>query len=475
MLGPRPARLPALIGLAVLGVIAGLALVAFFSLPRLSLFSPTAGAQNVSSQAHLQLTFNRPMNQASVETALQMTPPLPGAFAWEGNSVTFTPAQPWPLNSTITITLMSGAIKSAQGLPLLGEHQWTFTVGGKRLAYLTGQIPNLWIITSGEEASPRPITTEAIGIYDFAISPDGTHFLYSALRADGGADLRAVSLEGTDPTDFLACPGAACLAPAFAPNGKRIAYERHTLVPGLKQAATFGDSHVHLYTPATGTDEVLGDPTEGETLFPRWGPDGRLSYFDTARQAIVIQDIASGSVTYVPDLSGEMGTWSPDGQFIVFPEIFFPSELTPEAGATEPSGESEEGHNENFFSHLLRVTIATNEAQNLSGTGIVEDASPTYSPSGDWLAFARKSLVSDQWTPGRQLWLMRPDGSEAHPLTTAPLYNHSAFIWSADGTELAYMRFNAADPATPAEIWTIPLSGNGAHKLVSGYLPEWLP
>jgi len=475
MLGPRPARFPALAGLAVLGVAAGLALAVFFSLPRLILLTPAAGAQNVSSHARLQLTFNRPMHQASVESALQIMPPLPGAFTWEGNSVTFTPHQPWPLNSVITITLVRGAIKSAQGLPMLGEQQWTFTVGGKRLAYLTGQVPNLWIITPNGEVQPQPMTTEIVGVYDFAISPDGTSFLYSALRADGGADLRRVGLEETGASDVLVCPGAACLAPTFSPNGKWIAYERHSLVPGLKQATTFGDSHVHLYTPATGTDEVLGDPTEGETLFPRWGPDGRLSYFDTARQAIVIQDIASGSVTYIPDLSGEMGTWSPDGQFIIFPEIFFPTEPTPEAGATESVGESEEEHNENFFSHLLRVTIATNDTQDLSGTGIVEDASPVYSPSGQWLAFARKSLVSDQWTPGRQLWLMRPDGSEAHPLTTAPLYNHSAFIWSPDEMELAYMRFNAADPATPAEIWTINRDGSQARKLVAGYLPEWLP
>src|SRR5690349_4292339 len=186
MLGSRPARLPALIGLAVVGIVAGLALAIFFSLPRLSRFTPTAGAQNVSSHARLQLIFSRPMHQASVESALQMSPPLPGVFAWEGNSVTFTPTQAWPLNSTITITLASGTIKSAQGLPMLGEHQWTFTVGGKRLAYLTGQVPNLWIITPGDEVQPQPITTEAVGIYDFAVSPDGTRFLYSALRADGG-------------------------------------------------------------------------------------------------------------------------------------------------------------------------------------------------------------------------------------------------------------------------------------------------
>ena len=111
------------------------------------------------------------------------------------------------------------------------------------------------------------------------------------------------------------------------------------------------------------------------------------------------------------------------------------------------------------------------------------DASPVYSPGGDWLAFGRKLQVNNQWTPGRQLWLMRPDGSEAHPLTADPLYNHSAFTWSPDGALIAYMRFNTGDPGAPAETWLIDVDASGAagagpagpRQLVQGYLPEWLP
>ena len=79
---------------------------------------------------------------------------------------------------------------------------------------------------------------------------------------------------------------------------------------------------------------------------------------------------------------------------------------------------------------------------------------------------------------------MRPDGSQAHPLTGDPLYNHSAFTWSPDGALIAYMRFNTSDPGAPAETWLIDVdaagnvggaAGAGPHKLVQGYLPEWLP
>jgi Tol biopolymer transport system component len=98
-----------------------------------------------------------------------------------------------------------------------------------------------------------------------------------------------------------------------------------------------------------------------------------------------------------------------------------------------------------------------------------------YSPSGAWLAFGRKTLVEGQWTPGRQLWLMRPDGSEAYALTDDPLYNHSAFRWSPDSRTLAYMRLNVVDPAVPVEIWTVDVSDSQPSRLVEGYLPEWLP
>jgi len=469
MLRRPPARLPIFIALPVIGLLAGLALAVFFSLPQVTAFSPAAGAQLVSARAPIRITFNRSMDRTSVENALRVAPPMEGAFAWEGNTLIFT-HPPWPVESAVTVMLAGG--RSQRGLPLLGARTWTFAIRGERVAYLTpaGGVANIWVTSLSVEAVPQPTTAEAHGVYDFDAAPDGACFVYAALRADGGADLRAINVDGTSATDLLTCPGAACLSPAFSPDGKRIAYERQTLIPGLTGAVTFGNPQVHLLTLATSEDQPLGE-AGGQTRFPRWGLDGRLSYLDSIRQALVIRDLASGAVTYIPNTSGGSGTWSPDGQFIVYPEIFFPPEPTEAL-----TGTAETEHTDKFFSHLLRVKIATNEAQNLSGEGVVEDASPVYAPAGDWLAFARKGLDASQWTPGRQLWLMRADGSEAHALTAEPFYNHSAFVWRPDGQAIVYMRFNAADLAQPAEIWVINADGTGARRLVAnGYLPRWLP
>ena len=47
MLRRPPARLPIFIALPVIGLLAGLALAVFFSLPQVTAFSPAAGAQLV--------------------------------------------------------------------------------------------------------------------------------------------------------------------------------------------------------------------------------------------------------------------------------------------------------------------------------------------------------------------------------------------------------------------------------------------
>ena len=134
------------------------------------------------------------------------------------------------MGSTITASLDGG--KSRGGLPLLGAHTWTFTVSGERIAYLTGAPPNLWFVPLAEGASPQQITTETLGVYDYDLSPDGQRFVYSALRAGGGADLRAIGSDGTGAMDILPCPGEACLTPAYSPDGQRVAYERHALIAG---------------------------------------------------------------------------------------------------------------------------------------------------------------------------------------------------------------------------------------------------
>jgi Tol biopolymer transport system component len=441
----------------------GLLLMAVLALPKITALMPEPGAAQVSPHLPLRLTFNRPMQTASVEAALHLTPPISGTSRWEGTTLVFTPSTGWPEKTTITATLTGG--RSAMGLPLLGETTWAFTVAGKRIAFITGVVSNVWLLPLELGAEAYPLTREINGVYNFSVSPDGTQVAYAALRADGGADLRMIGLDGQPARDLQLCPGEACLSPIFSPDGARLAYERHTVPTSVEGGESFGNSHIHLYTFATDS-EMRVDRTSLDARYPRWGPDGRLSYYDTERQAIVIQDLTTGAITFVPNQTGDMGSWSPHGEALVYPEIVFPDPDTHWPGANFV---------DRFYSQLWRVTIATNQTQNLSGEGLVSDVTPVYSPSGAWVVFGRRGLTPATWTLGRQLWLMRADGSDAHPLTTDPTFNHSAFVWTADETAILYMRFNAGDPVTPAEIWMMNRDGTQARRLTVGYLPVWVP
>ena len=456
--------------LAGLGLLLGLGLAVWLAIPQLASVSPAEAATSVSSRAPLRLQFTRAMDQASVEAALSLTPPLPGRFSWEGNTLTFIPNEPWPLGGTVDVSLSGG--RSRRGLPLLGGRSWSFTVGLRRLVYLADPPQaNLWVLPIDEGGPPQQLTDEPLGIYDYGVSPDGIHIAFSAWRADQGTDLRLLDLSTGAVTDLLACPNEACRTPAYSPDGRWLAYQRHSLTPGLAEGeVALGPSqiYVHSLTDAAAPEQPLGD---FGGRFPRWAPDSRLSYLDTTRAAIAVHDLDTGALTYVPNASGEVGTWLPDATTLVFSELIFPEHVHDDS---ETEAEHEAAST-NFYSVLMRVVVATNEAVNLSGEGLVDDGSPMFSPSGAWLAFGRKTLLDGQWTPGRQLWLMRPNGSQAYALTADPLYNHSAFRWSPDSRTLAYMRINVAEPGLPAEIWTVDVSDSRPVRLVEGYIPEWLP
>ena len=75
--------------LAGFGLLAGLGVALYVSLPRLDTTVPPSGAQFVSSLAPVRLNVNRPMDLAAVEAALQITPQRLGNFEWQGQTLTF--------------------------------------------------------------------------------------------------------------------------------------------------------------------------------------------------------------------------------------------------------------------------------------------------------------------------------------------------------------------------------------------------
>ncbi len=70
---------------------------------------PLDGAADVPLDANLTLTFARPMERASVEAAIHITPEAQLAFAWHEETLTLVPFANWQPATTYTLTVASTA------------------------------------------------------------------------------------------------------------------------------------------------------------------------------------------------------------------------------------------------------------------------------------------------------------------------------------------------------------------------------
>lgn len=468
----RPRRLLGL-ALGALGLLVGLLVVAWIAAPKVTSYAPAPDTLHVPGMAHVTISFNRPMDQASVESRLAVDPAIPGRFTWEGSMLSFAPDQPWPAGGLVTVHLAAGA-RSTRSLPSLSSLTWSFKVSTPMVAYLwpAGSPADLYMRSQDGDETVR-LTETAFGVYDYSITPDGAGVVYTTERSDGGTEFHRLDLTTCVNHTVYVCPeGSRCRAGVESPDGAFLAFEQYERVIEAASGAIPGPLAVMLLEVGHGASAV--PVSEGHiTSMPSWSPQGRLAYYDHDLRAIVIAEVPSegdlAAVRYIPSELGAVGSFSPDGEFMVFPEIIFPEE--------GPEGE-DEAELVQFYSHVFRAAVFAEVILDLwrASYGLVEDAFPVYSPDGEWIAFARKYLEGGRWTLGRQVWVMRADGSAARQLTDEPTFNHSALAWSPDGSTLLYMRFDESDLTQASEIWLIEANGESARRLaIGGYLPRWIP
>lgn len=102
-------------------------------------YSPAAGAEGVSPEAVVTVTFDRDMNTSSVQdvfsmdavfsnTGVVVAVPVSGSFAWSNNRVlTFVPTEKLSKGYTYRVTL-AGNVKDYDGNSLAMDLSWTFRV-----------------------------------------------------------------------------------------------------------------------------------------------------------------------------------------------------------------------------------------------------------------------------------------------------------------------------------------------------------
>ncbi len=304
---------------------------------------------------------------------------------------------------------------------------------------------------------PAQLTTSPLGIWDYAVAPNGDRLVYSRLRADGGSGLWHARVDGRRQRKLLDCAPASCTGPAWSPDGARLIYERQTpdaQAPQLWQV-----------NPDNGKTSPLLEDSEAVGFAAQWSPDGQwVSYVAPEEQGIRIYNLNTGRDLLIPTSIEAPGTWSPTSEALVLANLRW------EGG---------------FVSHLVKVDVKTGWLTNLSDSKGVEEDAPAWSPNGAWIAYRRKAARTSM---GKQIWVMRSDGSEAHPLTEDVEYYHGAPVWSSDGQALLFTRHKRGEikpsmgvwqlstTEAPVGIWQLDIETEHMQQIaVLGLSPTWVP
>jgi TolB protein len=452
-----------LVGVAVV-LAGGLALAS----PRIVASSPEDGLTDAARDTPISLTFNRPMDETSVQGHFSVDPAVAGRFSWQGDQMHFDPTQPWPDGAQVHVLLSPGA-RSRLFLPLLTGRTWSFQVGAPRLIYAKTSQGGAQLFGRDLGAGAGEALTHAsLGVLDYAVAAQSGDLVYLTASVEGGQTVHRINVRSGSDTFLVACPSTGCNRIEMSPDGIWLTLEAQS----GPQGSPTGPSEVWVVA-ADGVQAPIRLGQPGHDLRNAlWSSDGKLAVYDATAKAMLVFDQGPTfkESAQVPNKLGEMGAWSSDGRYLTYPEIVFVNQTaTPGASA---SGEPE------YYSHLFRYEIDTGLVTDLSGqsSGLIEDASPAYSPDGVFLAFARKFLEPARWTLGRQLWLMRADGSQARPLTSQPVMNYSTFAWRPDSQALVYVQSDQADPSQPPGLGWLDVTTGQTRPLVDGgYAPVWTP
>lgn len=454
-------------------IAAMLLLGAILAAPRIAGFLPSAGETEVPSTSRIRISFNQAMDKVSVEGRLSIQPSVTGKFIWEDHDLIFIPDSGWTPGSTVEVQLRAGA-RSRFFLPILRSESWTFDIRPPRVAYLWPDIQPSTILARESFVDPEErLISHLGGILEYSVDQENGTLVYVKLTEGGGSELRALDVATREDRLLYACPeGWRCRAPAISPEMGSLAFERSSIEEETGENQVFGPPTVWVVDLDGGGGAFPVGLRDHDSSIPQWSPQGKLLYYDATQKYFAVVDPSQGSEPTVERTFGSElgvhGTWSPDGRFYIYPEI---SLLDPEANAA--AGNTTAG----FYSHIYRMNIETGLKTDLSeGLIEVEDSSPTYSPDGQWIAFTRKYLDDERWTQGRQLWIMRADGSQAEQLTATAIFQHGSLQWSPDSSKIAFMRVNQNDLGAPPEIWVYELpSGDWIQMAVGSSMPRWIP
>jgi TolB protein len=278
------------------------------------------------------------------------------------------------------------------------------------------------------------------------------------MRDDGGSDLWWVDVNGSNPQELLACPNESCGGSVWSPDGQRLVYER--INPAAEAASAGLPSLWWLDVDSGETGPVFQDST-WPGFNPRWSPDGAwLSYVYPGSGKMELYRLVDGHRTSLETQTGAPVEWSPQSDALLVTNVW--------------------NMGERSLIHLFRYDLAAATLIDLSEISKpddrpVMDSVGAWSPDGAWLVVVRRGLTEGGATSGSRLWLMRPDGSEARPLTEESDVIFGNPVWSPDGRYVLFHNYALAESLATKIYWLDVKTGEIQQVADSGSRPRWVP